>query len=228
MRLKRYLFLFSFSLFLTPAFSQTKDLGSWMTFSLDKGITNKFSFNFDQELRLKDNISNINLLYTNLGLSYKATKFLKVSVVYRFIDKHKGDDTYGVRSRLYTDFAFKVKPGKWSLGYRARFQEEWRQAGYHSDLGNMPEIYLRNLFKFSYKLTDHFSPYVGAELRWQLQNPRLPYANGFDRCRLFAGTDYKINDKFTAGTYFLFQKEFNVADPQTLYIIGLEFGISLD
>jgi hypothetical protein len=32
----------------------------------------------------------------------------------------------------------------------------------------------------------------------------------------------------SAGTYLLMQKEWNVNDPQTLYIIGLEFGISID
>ncbi len=226
--MKRYLLLFSFSLFLIPGFSQTEDLGSWMTFSLDKGLGDRLSFNFDQEFRLKDNLSNINLLYTNLGLAIKPTKFLKIAATYRFIDKQKGDGTYGIRNRFMTDLIFKFKPGKWTLGYRARLQEEWRATGYYSDLGNVPEIYLRNHFKFGYKLNDHFTPYVGTELRWQLKNPRLPWANGFDRTRFFAGTDYKINDKLTAGSYFLLQKEWNVNDPQTLYIIGLEFGISID
>jgi hypothetical protein len=226
--MKKFILLFSFSLFLVPAFSQTEDLGSWITFSVDKKLTEKFSFNFDQELRLKDNISNINLLYTNLGLSFKATKFLKISGVYRFIDKQKGDGSYGIRNRFYTDFAFKVKPGKWSLGYRARLQGEWRESGYHSDLGTMPEVFLRNLFKVGYKATDKLTPYLACELRWQLQNPRLPWANGFDRARFIGGASYDINDTFSAGSYFLLQKEFNVNNPQTLYIIGLEFGISLD
>lgn len=226
--MKRYLLLFSFFLFASPVFSQTEDLGSWMTFSFNKGIVKKLDFNFDQELRLKDNLTSLNLLYTNLGATYKVASFFKVAVVYRFIDKVKGDGSFGIRNRFYTDLIFKVKPGKWSLGYRARIQGEWRRAGYYSDLGNMPEIYLRNLFKIGYKLNDHFTPYLGAELRWQFQNPRLPWGNGFDRTRFFAGTDYEINKKMTAGAYFLYQKEWNVNDPQTLYIIGLEFGISID
>lgn len=92
----------------------------------------------------------------------------------------------------------------------------------------MPEVYLRNLFKIEYKFSDRISPYIGAELRWQLQNPRLPWGNGFDRSRFLIGSNYNINNKMTLGTYFLYQKEWNRSDPQTLYIIGLEFGISIN
>jgi hypothetical protein len=226
--MKRFLLIIAVFIFSIPSFSQTEDLGSWMTFSLDKGLGDKFGFSFDQELRLKNNLTDINLVYSNFGFNYKAAKFLKISAVYRFIAKQKNDGAYGIRNRFYTDFSFKFKPGNWTLGYRARLQGEWRTAGYHSDLGNVPEVFLRNLFKVGYKAGDHFSPYVATELRWQLQNPKLPWGNGFDRERYIIGTDYKINDKNTAGFYFLLQKEFNVNDPQTLYIIGLEYSISID
>lgn len=208
--------------------AQTEDVGSWFTFSVDKRIVGKLSLNFDQELRLKDNLTTLNLLYTNVGLTYKFNKYFRVAAVYRFIDKHKSDDTYGIRNRFYTDLIFRYKLGKFGFGYRARLQEEWRKTGYYNSYGNIPEIFLRNLFKISYKLNDKWSPYVGTELRWQLQDPKLPWGNGFDRTRFFAGMDYTINDKLSSGAYFLLQKEWNVNDPQTLYIIGLEFGISLD
>lgn len=225
---RKLLLLFPFLILARFAPAQTSDLGSWMTFSVNKKIVDKLEFNFDQEFRLRDNLTNVNLIYTNLGLTYKFTKWFRFSAVYRFIDKHKSDGTYGLRNRFYADLSFKAKPGKFSLGYRARLQEEMRGIGYPDQYGTVPEIYLRNLFKVSYKLNDKFSPYAGTELRWQIQNPRIPYHNGFDRSRFFAGTDYDINDKQTAGLYFLFQKEWNVSDPETLYIIGLEYSLSFD
>ncbi|HEU4719229.1 MAG TPA: DUF2490 domain-containing protein [Bacteroidia bacterium] len=222
------LFLFLSFLLCRPLFAQHQDLGSWMTFSANKGLFGKLEFNFDQEFRLRDNLTNVNLFYTNLGFSYKVNKYMKVSATYRFIDKHKSDGSYGLRNRFFTDLTFKIKPGKFNLSYRFRCQEEWRGAGYNDTYGNVPEIYIRNLFKVAYKLTGHWSPYAGTELRWQLQNPRIPYYNGFDRSRFFAGTDYKINDHNTAGVYFLYQLEWNVVDPETLYIIGLEYSIDID
>jgi hypothetical protein len=216
-------------LFLAPAASaQTEDFGAWMTFSLNKDLAGDLQFNFDQEFRLRDNLSTVNLLYTNLGLSYKFSKAFKLGVSYRFINKHKEDLTWGNRHRLQTDFVFKVKPGRFTLGYRARFQAEVRGYGYSGEYGNVPEIYMRNLFKAGYKVNDMVSPYVGTELRWQIQNPRIPYHDGFDRSRFIGGVDLTFTDVQTLGLYVLLQKEWNVMDPQTLYILGVEYVINLD
>lgn len=228
MKLRNLLFALPFLFLGSAASAQTEDLGSWMTLSFNKGIVGNLQFNFDQELRLRQNFTDINLIYTNLGLSYKATKWFRVAGVYRFIDKHKDDGTWGLRHRGYIDLIFKFKMEKFTLGYRSRFQSEWRGAGYTGELGNVPEVYIRNLFKIGYKLNDHFSPYIGTELRWQVQNPRIPYHDGFDRTRFMAGTDYNINDQHTLGLYFLVQKEWNVIDPETLYIIGIEYSFSME
>jgi hypothetical protein len=225
-RLLPSLFIFLFSL---PAFSQTEDLGSWMTFGFNKGITKKIGFQLDQEFRIRDNFSTINLFYTNVGLNYKPKKFIKVAAVYRMINKRKEDGSYGLRHRIYGDLTFKVKPtDKWTLSNRVRLQAEWRKTGYAQQYGNMPEVYLRNMFKAGYEIGPHATPYVATELRWQLQNPRFPWGNGFNRQRFIGGMDYKLNDLHTFGAYFLYQKEFNVNDRQTLYIVGLEYTLSID
>ncbi|GAB4132566.1 MAG: hypothetical protein Fur0041_03990 [Bacteroidia bacterium] len=207
--------------------AQTSDLGMWNTFSFNKDLAKKFTFNFDQELRLRNNLSTLNLIYTNIGLTWKVNKTLRIAGVYRFIDKYKDDETWGVRHRIYTDFIFRFKPDNFTINYRARFQSEWRSWGYAAEFGNIPEMYLRNLLKVSYKINDHISPYVGMEARWQIENPRIVYHDGFDRIRFFAGVDYNINNSNTVGLYFLNQIEWNIVDPETLYIIGIEYSISL-
>lgn len=222
-----------FLLFATLSFSgfasaQTQDFGMWNTISINKDLGDKFVLGVDQEIRLRDNLTTLNLVYTNVGISYKATDFFKIGLVYRFIDKHKDDFSWGVRHRLYLDLVFKVKPGKFNIGYRARLQSEWRGSGYDDRYGSVPEIYLRNQIKISYKLTDNIEPYVGDEVRWQIQNPRIPYHNTIDRTRVFGGVNYEINKQHTIGTYFLYQKEFNVNDPETLYIWGLEYTLNLN
>jgi hypothetical protein len=225
--MRRLSFILPFLFLARLAAAQTEDLGSWLTFSVNKKLTDKIEFNLDQELRLRHNFTDINLLYTNIGFSFKPAKWLKISPTYRFIDKHKDDGTWGIRHRAFIDFAFKVKPGKFTLGYRARFQSEWRGSGYDHEYGNVPEIYVRNLFKIGYKATEKISPYIGTELRFQVQNPRIPYHNGFDRARFFAGADYEVNSNNSFGLYFLVQKEYNVIDPETLYIIGIEYALNL-
>jgi Protein of unknown function (DUF2490) len=208
--------------------AQHSDLGNWNTFSFNKDVNKKLTLNFDQELRFRNNLTRLNLLYTNVGVTYKINKSVRIAGVYRFIAKYKDDDLWGFRHRLYADLILKHRPGRFAFVYRSRMQWEWRGAGYSSEFGRVPEIYWRNLFKASYKLNDLVSPYLGTELRVQIQNPRIPYHNGFDRTRFMGGIDIQLNKISTLGIYYLLQKEWNVIDPETLNIIGLEYSISID
>jgi hypothetical protein len=214
------------------AHAQTSDFGSWNTFSVSKDLGKKFSAGGDLELRFGDNLSRLNLFYINLGATYKITKWMRISGVYRFIDKYKDDNTFGFRHRLYVDLSLRQKllDERLILSARSRMQWEWRAAGYGSEAQGVPEIFWRNKFDVKYGVTDKLFPYVSLETRWQIQNPRFPYNDGcnFDRTRLYFGSDYKITDVITVGLYFMQQKEHNVVDPQTLNIIGLEYSISLD
>jgi hypothetical protein len=207
--------------------AQYSDFGMWNTVSINKEITDKFTVGIDQELRLRDNLTTLHMLYTNVGASYKFSDNFKVSLVYRFIDRHKEDLTWGIRHRIFTDLTFKVKPGDFTIAYRARFQAEWRAAGYSGEFGNIPEIFMRNQVKIGYKATSNLEPYIGTEVRWQIQNPRIPYHQSIDRARYFTGVNYEINKHNTVGTYFLVQKEVNVIDRQSLYIWGLEYTLNL-
>lgn len=208
--------------------AQHSDLGNWNTFSFNKDLNKKITLNFDQELRFRNNLTRLNLLYTNIGATYKINKYVRIAGVYRFIAKYKDDNLWGYRHRLYADLILKLRPGRFSFVYRSRVQWEWRGAGYSSEYGRVPEIYWRNLFKASYKVNDLVSPYFGTELRVQVQNPRIPYHNGFDRSRFMAGVDLNLNKSNTLGFYYLLQKEWNVIDPETLNIIGIEYSISID
>jgi hypothetical protein len=86
---------------------------------------------------------------------------------------------------------------------------EWerRGTGYDKKWGTVSEIYWRNLFKLGYKLNELLYPYLGAELRVQFQNPRIPYHNGFENSRFFAGTNLQLTNRQTLGFYYLFKKE---------------------
>lgn len=94
-------------------------------------------------------------------------------------------------------------------------------------MGKIPEWFWRSKFELKYDL-NKYTPYIGVELRYQIKDPRNPeFNNGFHRSRTFAGVNYKINKRNSFGIYYLIQNEFEVFDPQTLYILGVEYAISL-
>jgi len=227
--MKKYiLFLFIVLSSSINAFSQaTNDAGLWATFNIEKKLKNKFSVFLTEEFRLKENFTTVNLFYTDLGIEVRPAKFLKVSLAYRLIEKNLIDETYSYRHRLMLDITVKKKWNNFAFSYRHRLQSEVRNV-YSSEDGAEPEWYSRNKFTIKYDFDKPLIPYVAAEFRYQINNPRAIESNAtWHRSRYVAGIDYKINEKNTFGLYYLIQNEYNVSAPQNLYIVGIEYSISL-
>ena len=125
----------------------TDDFWFWSTVSVDKKISQKWAASFDEELRLFDNASRINLYFTNIGVNYKLTKNFKFALVYRFINKSRDGAPYSKRHRLYFDSFYKTKWNQFSFTYRIRFQGQVRDVN-SSDKGLFFVCFLWFLFVF--------------------------------------------------------------------------------
>ena len=226
---KRLLYLLLFFFLDRPDFfaHNYPDAGSWNTFNVEYKISKNTFGIFTQECRIKENFSRLNLFYSNLGIGYKVSKNFKAAFVYRFINKYMDDGSFSFRHRLMLDLTIKHKLGDFEIAYRQRLQAENRNI-YSSETGKLPEWYSRNKFELKYNLNHTFQPYVGIELRYQLHNPRqIDSDDTWHRIRYFMGADFQINEKSSAGMYYLFQTEYNLANPQDLYIVGLEYNLKL-
>lgn len=217
-------FLFLVSFFFCKA--QVSDFGAWTTLSIDKKLKGKFSANLTEEVRFFQNLQRYNLSYTNLGLSYKLNKAIKFSVVYRFLQKSKDENTISWRHRFYVDAQIKEKYYPFTFVYRARLQSQIRDY-FSSDDGKIPERYWRSKFDLRYELGKGFTPYLAAEFRYQFVNDRNKSANRkFNRGRYYLGCQYQHSDSKTFDFYFMNQREFNVNSPERNYIIGFEYDYS--
>lgn len=205
----------------------TDDAGLWCTFNVEKALSQKFSLFITEEYRVRENFSQHNLFYTELGASYKPVKFLKFSLSYRTIQKFQEENTISFRNRFTLDVLLKEKIGKIIISYRQRLQTEYRNV-YSSELGTIPEWYTRSKLTLKYDTDKALAPYISAEYRYQINNPRSVETDKlWHRQRYQVGFDYKKNERNTFGVYYLIQREWNVSAPQNLYILGLEYTISL-
>lgn len=202
------------------------DAGMWNTFNLDLGIGKDLSAVFTEEFRLKDNFGSINLFYTNIGIEYKMRKFLKLGLIYRNIQKFQEDNSISFRNRLMLDITLKKEWTKCSFSFRTRFQGEVKDL-YSDANGNIPEYYMRNKISFKYELNKSFSANTSVEFRYQIYERKSPETDGlYHRARPALGLDYAINKKNSVGAYYLIQYEWNVSEPEKLYILGLEYDLS--
>ena len=225
---KIILFSFIFFCFNSKIFSQaTNDAGLWATFNVEKKIKNNISFFLTEEYRLRENFTRTNLFYTDLGVAIRPYKYLKVSLAYRMIEKNLIDNTFSYRHRIMLDITVKKKFGNVAVSYRQRLQSEVRNV-YSSENGHLPEWYSRNKVEVKYDLGKRITPYVAAEFRYQIHNPRaLESDKTWHRNRFILGLDYQMNNENSFGLYYLIQQEYNVSAPQNLYIVGLEYSLSL-
>jgi hypothetical protein len=227
--MKKYFFLFIIAIgFNYNLIAQaTNDAGLWCTFNIDKKISSDFKVFLTEEYRLRDNLTMSNLFYTDIGVSYKPFDFFKVSLAYRNIQKFQIDNSISIRHRAMIDILFKKKIGDFNLSYRQRVQAEVRDVN-SSEIGAIPEWYSRNKFQIKYDIDKPITPYIAAEFRYQISNPRALESNNiWSRNRYFVGLDYKKNNQSVFGLYYMIQQEYDVSAPNNLYIIGLEYSYSI-
>jgi hypothetical protein len=219
------LFLIPLLLLSIPVSAQEEqDAVMWSTFNLEKKLSRKFSVQLTEEFRLRDNMRRLNLFYTDVSLNWKTADWLKVSLSYRWIDKYLQEGYFSYRHRLSLDLVFRRKWKDFIVSYRHRLQAEVRDLNRSAD-GHLPEWYSRNRFEVKYDAGSSLQPYASLELRYQIRDPRMQESDGYwHRNRYAIGIQYELNKFSNLGLYYLIQREFNVSDPQQLYVTGLEYS----
>jgi hypothetical protein len=208
---------------------KSNDAGMWMTFTIQHAISKKLNLVIDQEFRLRENYQRVNLFYTNLGLDYKFNKAIKISPTYRTIQKKRLDGSFSFRHRLMLDVNFRKKIKKITVTERIRYQIEVQDFN-TSRKGKLAEQFLRFKTDFKYALNMRFEPFYSCELRYQIRSPRGDgplYDNGFHRIRNVLGVEYQLNKKNSVNLYYLVQSEFNISTPESIYILGIGYALTL-
>lgn len=201
------------------AWAQTNDFGVWVGASLKKSFAKHYAVGLETELRLRDNASTVDNILTDVELSRKFGKYVKLSGFYRFSQKNQVDNFEGV-NRVGADLSGKIPlVKKLKLAYRTRYQWQW--------LKGQTEPYTtfwRNRLGLEYKLSKKLSPYVSYELWYRTTQEET---RRFDRYRMMAGLEYNINKVHSLELYGFFQQEMNRRLNDAQGIVGLSYKIGL-
>lgn len=210
--------LFLFVITQLNCFAQVNDAGLWLTLSAEKKVSQKFSIQLTECLRLNENFSELGTSYTEIGANYKIVKGLSIGGAYRFSQKRRVDDFYSQRHRYNIDLGYKLKVKNISLQFRERFQSQYKDIG-RSETGLVPSNYFRSKLTVKYDLNKKYTPFISAELFYNI-------GNAIDNMRYRAGFDYEFNKYSTLSLYYMIDKEMNVKNPWTSYVIGLSYTYS--
>jgi len=74
--------------------SQEKDYGTWLSVDVSKEISKKLNLEFEEEVRIFKQFSEINRFATSMGASYSFNKNLKGGAGYTWIYHHDVNDSF--------------------------------------------------------------------------------------------------------------------------------------
>ncbi len=225
--------LFAFSVVLIPGmslltsptdlFAQDADAELWTGVELVKSITKDIRLSFEEEIRINDNISSVNSVFSQLSPSYKINKFLTFKAAYRYTQKPLDIGGFSIRHRFNTDLTFKYKEKPVIVYLRTRYQVGYKDL--YSDYNkNNPSEYSRNRLKLKLDLDKAIEPYSSIEFFYQLGNPA---GNAIDAFRYKLGLNYILNDKQELSLAYMLEKPLNEPFPITRHIWSLNYSFNL-
>jgi hypothetical protein len=203
--------------------AQQSDFQFWPQVQIGYNLNDRFKLSLEEEVRFRENVSQVKKELTDLGITYKINKTLRVSINYRLELTFKNPDEGEWRSGLYADIMFRQKIQRFQFDYRCRFQspriesisevstlDQWlinrHKAGLQYDIKGIPLI-----------------PKIEAEIFVPFSKQEPLFIEAY---RLWAGLAYSINKKNEISLRFGIEQEVNVADPWRAYVLGV--GYSLD
>ena len=188
------------------------DNQSWTSVGFEKKLPYSFKLQFEQELRLEDQLSTFKQTFSEFSLSYSVFKGFKIEIPFRYM-------TYKDKTKQRVSFSgsykYSFKPV--SLKYRTKYQRTYEK-------GEIPEELIRNKFSFMYRLNKKIEPYVSGEFIQldDIHNYQL------DETRFSFGLTYEFPRKNSLKIFYTLKNEDKTKkNPDEIGVFGLSYNFSL-
>ena len=186
----------------------------WTSVSFEKKLPYSLKLEFEQELRLLDQLSTFKQTFSELSLSYKVFDGLILQVPYRY-STYKEQDKVKQRLSIGGSYKYSFKP--LSLKYRARIQRTFEKKEPSEDL-------IRNKCTIAYKLHKNLEPFISSELSHSYDEDPVQ----LDEYRMSFGLTVDINKKNSMKIFYIFKKEdLTESDPGVINVFGLAYSFKM-
>lgn len=184
----------------------------WTSIAIESKIPYSLKVEFEQELRLKNQLSKFHKSFSELAISYKVLDGLNIKIPYRYTlynDK--------IKQRLSIGISYKYNLNLISLKYRTRYQES-----YEDDKDS--DKLTRNKFTFEYKLGDKLESYLSGELFHLYKT----YFGRLNEYRILIGLSLDLSKKNSIKIFYMYKKkDLYRSNPDVSNVFGLGYKINL-
>ena len=228
--------------------SAQDDTGMWMSASVTKKLSSKWSADAEIEYRMRDNISQTDRMSVGLGVGYKLMKGIKIGADYTLIEDYK-DAGNTVALLDFSDNASQYNVPSYTY-WQQRHRFNMSVTG-SLKLSKRWDVSLRERWQYTYRPSeDIYGTYNGQRrviktvdgkgeniLRSRLtvsydikKSPIQPYVScevfttdRIEKMRYMAGAEYDITKQHSVKLYYMYQKETG-NDGNSLQAIGIDYG----
>ena len=185
---------------------------SWTSVGFEKKLPYSFKLQFEQELRLDNQLSTFKQTFSEFSLSYSVFKGFKIEIPFRYM-------TYKDKTKQRVSFSgsykYSFKPV--SLKYRTKYQRTYEK-------GEIPEELIRNKFSIMYRLNKKIESYVSGELFYLYNTDN----DQFDEYRVSLGVAVDLPGKNSIKIFYIYKKEdITKSSPDEVNIFGLGYNYKL-
>ena len=175
------------------------DFRARFSFALTKQLGQQHSITLDEELRLKDNWSQLDRIYTTLSYAYDVRPWFKAAAFYALIANDRGADrSMEMRHRFYLELTASYKTGAWNFSLRERPQATLHTAYVDPAVAAKTAWVLRHRLMAEYAVAGTgLKPYVFVELTQTLNAPET-VGNYLEKVRSSLGAKYAFNKSHAA------------------------------
>lgn len=190
--------------------------------TLDIPLAKNLSLDWSEQVRMHNNVSDVDKIVSSVGVSYKALPWLKVGASYNFVNaRDEETDALGnttvewkTRHQANVDVTGSYKIGRVKLSLRERVRFNFRADSVNKYEHANPFITLRSRLKAAYDIRQcRWEPYAAVELYTTLnarnavpnyKNYEMAYKQYISRLRFTLGTEFKINNYHRLDIYYHF------------------------
>jgi hypothetical protein len=214
---------FLFLICLPSLQAQQKDFQFWPSANIDLQLSKNLRAMLEEEVRLKENCTQMERQINDVGIGYRFNKFFRAALYYRIEANWKNPDDYRWKQGLYADMALREQAGRFTLGYRLRFQSS--RIEFNSNEDNLLSSFInRHKFTVEYNIKKMpLSPFLEEELFLNSLNHEMELVKN----RTWLGITYKPGKTNEFSLKYGIDRERLVADPLTSFIIAFNYTLNL-
>jgi hypothetical protein len=203
--------------------AQQKDFQFWPSANVDLELSKCLKVMLEEEVRLKENCTQIERQINDLGIGYKFNKYLRGALFYRIEANWKTPDDYRWKQGLYADIAVKQTTGRFILGYRLRLQSS--RIEFNSNEDKLLSSFVnRHKFTVSYNIQNKpLTPFIEEELFLNSVSHQMEMINN----RTWLGITYSSGKIHEFSLKYGIDHERLVPDPITSFIIAFNYRLNL-